>query len=70
MKVQILLDKIHLRIVNMNIVLKSIMNIHLVQLASRWPTLPSGLGDKTTVIESHMRRHNCVTQMRKVASVP
>ena len=70
MEVNTLLDKVDLRIVNMHIVMISIVNIHLVQLASRWPTLPSGLGDKTTVIESNMRRHNCVTQMWKVASFP
>ena len=63
MKMNILLDKVYLRIINMHIVLIGIVNIHLVQLASRWPTLPSGLGDKTTVIETHMRRHNCVTQL-------
>ena len=64
MEVNTLLDKVDLRIVNMHIVMISIVNIHLVQLASRWPTLPSGLGNISTMIEieTHMRRHNCVTQ--------
>ena len=64
MKVNTLLDKIYLRIVNMHIVMIGVVNIHLVHLASRRPTLPSGLGNITTVIETHMRRHNCVTQRR------
>ena len=61
MDMQILLDKIHLRIIHLHIVMENVVNVRLVQLASRRPTLPSGLGDVTTVVETNMRRHNCVT---------
>ena len=46
------------------------VNIHLVQLASRRPTLPSGLGNKSTMIETNMRRHNCVSSMVVSVVVP
>ena len=65
MEMNILLDKIHLRIINMHIVLKSIVNVHLVQWASRWPTLPRGLGNVSTMIESHMRRHSVTQRWRR-----
>ena len=70
MDMQVLLDKIHLRIIHLHIVMESVMNIHLVQLASRRPTLPSGLGNTTTVVETHMGRHNCVTHGWEVAAFP
>ena len=64
----ILLIEDDLRVLNMYILLVMMMNIHLVQWRSLWPILPKGLGNKTTVCEPGMGRHNCVPKRRKVAS--